>query len=47
VENKKKAHLMEIQVNGGSTEEKVKFSLNLFEKLVPIDTVFKKMKWLM
>jgi len=38
----KKAHLMEIQVNGGTIKEKVKFCLRLFEKLVPIDTVFSK-----
>jgi large subunit ribosomal protein L3e len=33
---------MEIQVNGGSTEEKVKFALALFEKQIPVDMVFHK-----
>src|ERR1700760_4356414 len=28
----KKAHLMEIQINGGSIEDKVKFGYGLFEK---------------
>mmetsp|Transcript_4159 Transcript_4159/g.26325 ORF Transcript_4159/g.26325 Transcript_4159/m.26325 type:complete len:381 (+) Transcript_4159:225-1367(+) len=36
----KKAHMMEIQVNGGSTAEKVDFAYGLFEKTVPIDAVF-------
>jgi large subunit ribosomal protein L3e len=36
----KKAHLMEIQVNGGSVPEKVDFGYNLFEHNVPVDTVF-------
>jgi large subunit ribosomal protein L3e len=36
----KKAHLMEIQVNGGSVADKVDFSYDLFEKKVPVDTVF-------
>jgi len=36
----KKAHLMEIQVNGGSVADKVEFGKNLFEKEVPVDTVF-------
>jgi large subunit ribosomal protein L3e len=36
----KKAHLMEIQVNGGSISEKVDFAVNLFEKQVPVDAVF-------
>lgn len=38
----KKAHLAEIQVNGGSTEEKVDFAVGLFEQAVPIDAVFAK-----
>jgi len=38
----KKAHIMEIQVNGGTIEEKVKYALSLFEKLIPIHDVFKK-----
>jgi len=36
----KKAHLMEIQVNGGSVNEKVDFGYDLFEKKVPIKAVF-------
>jgi len=36
----KKAHLMEIQVNGGSVEDKVTFGYNLFEKKVPVKAVF-------
>ena len=38
----KKAHLMEIQVNGGTVEEKVNFGFSLFEQNVPVDTVFHK-----
>merc|ERR1711939_17805 len=38
----KKAHIMEIQVNGGSTADKVKFIRDHFEKPVSIDTVFEK-----
>jgi len=36
----KKAHLMEIQVNGGTIPEKVAWGYELFEKKVPVDTVF-------
>lgn len=36
----KKAHLMEIQVNGGSVAEKVNFAVKLFEKPVPVSAVF-------
>ena len=36
----KKAHIMEIQVNGGSNTEKVDFAHNLFEKEVKVDQVF-------
>jgi large subunit ribosomal protein L3e len=36
----KKAHLMEVQVNGGSTAEKVDFAVSLFEKSVPVTAVF-------
>jgi len=36
----KKAHLMEIQVNGGTLPEKVDWGYALFEKKVPVDTVF-------
>jgi len=38
----KKAHLMEIQVNGGSAAEKVDFGHALFEQPVPVDSVFAK-----
>jgi len=36
----KKAHLMEIQVNGGNVAAKVDFAKGLFEKPVPVSTVF-------
>jgi len=36
----KKAHIMEIQVNGGDVAAKVDFALNFFEKEVPVDGVF-------
>jgi large subunit ribosomal protein L3e len=36
----KKAHLMEIQVNGGSVDDKVKFGFALFEQKVNVETVF-------
>jgi len=36
----KKAHLMEIQVNGGTVDQKVKWGYELFERQVPVDTVF-------
>mmetsp|Transcript_714 Transcript_714/g.887 ORF Transcript_714/g.887 Transcript_714/m.887 type:complete len:395 (-) Transcript_714:26-1210(-) len=36
----KKAHIMEIQVNGGTIAEKVDFAVGLFEKFVPVDSVF-------
>jgi len=36
----KKANIMEIQINGGSVADKVKFGYELFEKLVPISSVF-------
>jgi large subunit ribosomal protein L3e len=36
----KKAHLAEIQVNGGTAADKVNFVVNYFEKQVPIDGVF-------
>ena len=38
----KKAHIAEIQINGGNTFDKVKFVYNLFEKYVPISEVFAK-----
>jgi len=36
----KKAHVMEIQVNGGTVNEKVNFAKALFEKTVPVSGVF-------
>eukprot|EP00322_Chrysochromulina_rotalis_P018349 CAMPEP_0115847812 /NCGR_PEP_ID=MMETSP0287-20121206/10581_1 /TAXON_ID=412157 /ORGANISM="Chrysochromulina rotalis, Strain UIO044" /LENGTH=392 /DNA_ID=CAMNT_0003301669 /DNA_START=25 /DNA_END=1203 /DNA_ORIENTATION=- len=36
----KKAHIMEIQVNGGDAAAKVDFAVGLFEKQVPIDALF-------
>jgi len=38
----KKANIMEIQVNGGSTEDKIKFCQGLFEKEFTFDSVFNK-----
>jgi large subunit ribosomal protein L3e len=38
----KKAHIMEIQVNGGSIADKVDFASALFEKAVPVSTVFQE-----
>jgi len=38
--NQKKAHLLEIQVNGGDTAAKVDFASQLFEKAVPVTSVF-------
>lgn len=38
----KKAHLMEIQVNGGAIADKVDFARNLFEKTIDIDSIFEK-----
>lgn len=38
----KKSHIMEIQVNGGSTADKVNFGYALFEKPVSVDTVFEQ-----
>jgi len=36
----KKAHIMEIQVNGGTPQQKVDFAVSLFERSVPVDAVF-------
>jgi large subunit ribosomal protein L3e len=38
----KKAHLMEIQVNGGSVADKVEFAKNHFEKTVDVTSVFEQ-----
>lgn len=39
-QRQKKAHLMEIQVNGGTIEDKVKWARELLEKPIPVDSVF-------
>jgi len=36
----KKAHIMEIQINGGTVPEKVDFVLGMFEQFLPVSTVF-------
>jgi len=36
----KKAHIMEIQINGGSISDKIAFGMNLMEKHVPVAAVF-------
>lgn len=36
----KKAHIMEIQINGGNIGEKCKFAQNLLEKNIDVKTVF-------
>jgi len=36
----KKAHLLEVQVNGGTVEQKVDYAYGLFEKAVSVDSVF-------
>jgi large subunit ribosomal protein L3e len=36
----KKAHLMEIQINGGSVTDKVQFGYELFERKLPVESVF-------
>jgi len=38
----KKAHIMEIQVNGGSVPQKIDFALGLFEKSVPVESIFEE-----
>lgn len=38
----KKAHLMEIQVNGGDVSQKVDYAYGFFEKQIPVDAVFQK-----
>jgi large subunit ribosomal protein L3e len=38
----KKAHLMEIQVNGGSIPDKVAFAHGLFEQEIPVSTIFEQ-----
>jgi large subunit ribosomal protein L3e len=41
----KKAHLIEIQVNGGDVAAKVDYGRSLFEKEVPVKTVFTEGEW--
>jgi len=36
----KKAHIIEIQVNGGSVADKVAYAVSLLEKKIPVDSVF-------
>jgi large subunit ribosomal protein L3e len=36
----KKAHVVEIQINGGTSQEKVEFAKNLLEQKVPVEAVF-------
>merc|ERR1712042_401188 len=38
----KKAHIMEVQLNGGSVADKVDYAYGLFEKTIPIFDVFNK-----
>jgi len=38
----RKAHIMEIQVNGGSVSDKVDFSVDLLEKKISVDKVFEE-----
>jgi len=40
--HQRKAHVLEIQVNGGDAEAKVNFALGLFEKPFTVDTIFKE-----
>jgi len=42
----KKAHLMEIQINGGTVEDKVKYGYELFERQVPVDGVFSQNEYI-
>jgi len=42
VKLQKKAHIVEIQINGGTIAQKVDFGYGLFEKSVPVDTVFEE-----
>jgi large subunit ribosomal protein L3e len=42
----KKAHICEIQINGGTTEQKVAYAHSLFEKDITIDSVFSQSEML-
>jgi large subunit ribosomal protein L3e len=39
-QRQKKAHLMEIQINGGTVADKVDWGRSLFERKVPVDSIF-------
>lgn len=39
-QRQKKAHIMEIQLNGGTIADKVKWARDHFEKAVPIASIF-------
>lgn len=39
-QRQKKAHIMEIQLNGGTVEDKVKWARDHFEKTVSVNDVF-------
>jgi large subunit ribosomal protein L3e len=38
----KKAHIMEIQINGGKTADKVDFAVDYLEKTLPVEAVFEQ-----
>ncbi|MES1918407.1 60S ribosomal protein L3 [Bonamia ostreae] len=38
----KKAHIMEIQINGGTVKEQTEFGLSFFEKEIPVDSIFSR-----
>lgn len=40
--SQKKAHIMEVQINGGSVADKVEYGKNLFERSIAVDAVFTK-----
>ena len=41
-QRQKKAHIMEIQVNGGTIQEKVEWARSMLEKQVAIKNIFAK-----
>jgi large subunit ribosomal protein L3e len=41
-QKQKKAHLLEIQINGGTISQKVDFALKLFECEIPVSAVFEE-----
>lgn len=41
-QRQKKAHIMEIQINGGTIEEKVNWAKEHLEKSIPVSQVFAK-----